>query len=301
MPEKPNLFIIGAMKSGTTSLHCYLDQHPRIAMSVNKEPGYFVEELSWGRGESWYLNLFDKDPEYLYRGESSTHYTKLPRYRGVAERLHEFNPQARLIYIMRDPFDRLVSHYWHAVRDAGSGGEFRNIISAVTKTPDYKAFSNYALQLHPYIERFGRDSIHALTFESLVRDPQAALDRIFDWLNVKRHALGSTASLSHNRKPEEMQGVAGVGLLNRVQYSSTWDYVSPLIPRFAKQLAKRLAYRDIDESAATGEISELREVLRPIQQREIDALCRLLGREFPEWRSSSDSIRLFGTALPESV
>ena len=59
--RKPNLFIIGAMKSGTTSLHEYLATHPEIAMSREKEPGYFVEELSLGKGEAWYLSLFERD------------------------------------------------------------------------------------------------------------------------------------------------------------------------------------------------------------------------------------------------
>ena len=55
-PLRPNLFIIGAMKSGTTSLHEYLDTHPQIAMSQEKEPGYFVEELGLHKGEEWYLS-----------------------------------------------------------------------------------------------------------------------------------------------------------------------------------------------------------------------------------------------------
>ncbi|MDA8347687.1 MAG: sulfotransferase, partial [Pseudomonadota bacterium] len=151
--RKPNLFIIGAMKSGTTSLHEYLDTHPQIAMSREKEPGYFVEELSLRKGEDWYLSLFEQDARYQYVGESSTHYTKLPLYRGVPERLFRFNPDARLIYIMRDPFDRVISHYWHAVRDVHHGGELRPLLKAVQECPDYLCFSDYAMQLEPYIER----------------------------------------------------------------------------------------------------------------------------------------------------
>ena len=115
IPRRPNLFIIGAMKSGTTTLHEYLDSHPQIAMSRIKEPGFFVEELTLRQGEDWYLSLFEQDDRFRYRGESSTHYTKLPVFRGVAERLSRFNPEARLIYIMRNPIERLVSHYWHNI------------------------------------------------------------------------------------------------------------------------------------------------------------------------------------------
>ncbi|MDE3166049.1 MAG: sulfotransferase [Acidobacteriota bacterium] len=104
--RRPNLFIIGAMKPGTTSPHEYLDTHPQIAMSETKEPGYFAEELSLDKGECSYLSLFAQDERIVFRGESSSHYTKLPLYRSVAERLHRFCPDARLIYIMRDPFDQ---------------------------------------------------------------------------------------------------------------------------------------------------------------------------------------------------
>jgi hypothetical protein len=65
VPRRPNLFIIGAMESGTTALDEYLDFHPQIAMSQIKEPGYFVEELTQRQGEDWYLSLFQQF-EQLY-------------------------------------------------------------------------------------------------------------------------------------------------------------------------------------------------------------------------------------------
>ena len=91
MSIQVNLFIIGAMKSGTTSLHEYLNEHPQIAMSTEKEPGYFVEELSLDKDNSWYQSLFENTTNELYFGESSTHYAKYPTYDGVAERIKNYN------------------------------------------------------------------------------------------------------------------------------------------------------------------------------------------------------------------
>jgi Sulfotransferase family len=281
--SRPNLFIIGAMKSGTTTLHNYLNCHPDIAMSDEKEPGYFVEELGFHHGEAWYLNLFDPNPRYKYRGESSTHYTKLPLYKGVAERIHRFNPNAKLIYIMRDPFQRLISHYWHAVRDIHSGGELRPLIKAVQSRPDYIAFSNYAEQLAPYIHKFGRDAIHTLTFESLIKNPQAELDAIYDWLEVDRHSIAASEQRADNQKPETIVGVAGTGVLNRIQYSSAWDKLSKLVPQGVKNLAKQAAYREVDESGMEQDTEELRRIVRATQMRQVDALQVLLGRDFPDW------------------
>ena len=282
---RPNLFIIGAMKSGTTSLHEYLDTHPQIAMSQEKEPGYFVEELGLHKGEEWYFSRWERDGQYRYLGESSTHYTKLPIYQGVPERLFRFNPQARLIYIMRNPFDRVVSHYWHALRDAHHGGELRSLLTAVKDDPGYLAFSDYAMQLEPYFERFGRGAVAVLTFEALVEDPQREVDRIYGWLELPSHPIGEKSDKAHNQKPSDTTAVAGAGILNRIQYSNTWDRISPHVPAWMKNWAKKQAYRPVAEQEVEKDIPRLREAIAELQRRQIDRLTRLLGRDFPEWRT----------------
>lgn len=290
--RRPNLFVIGAMKSGTTSLHEYLDTHPQIAMSVTKEPGYFVEELSLDKGEDWYVNLFAQDEQYLFRGESSTHYTKLPIYRGVAERIHRFCPDARLIYIMRDPFERILSHYWHNVRDAAHGGEVRPLLKAVQERPDYLAFSDYAMQLEPYLERFGPQTLHTLTFESLVDNPQRELDRLYQWLGLPPVPFAREQSTAHNQKPKTMAGVAGLGILNRIQYSDAWDRISPYMPGSLKVWAKRRAYAPIDERATERLVPALRRELDEPLRHQIEQLSRLLGRDFPEWNSTRSTVAI---------
>jgi len=284
--HRPNLFIIGAMKSGTTSLHEYLDTHPQIAMSETKEPGYFVEELSLAKGEAWYLSLFKQDERLRYRGESSTHYTKLPVYRGVADRLHRFNPDARLIYIMRDPFERLVSHYWHNVRDVVHGGELRPLLKAVKERPDYLAFSDYAMQLSPYLDRFGPQALYTLTFEALIDDPQREFDLLCQWLGLPPAPIAREKSTAHNQKPKSMAGVAGVGILNRIEYSNVWDRVSSYVPVSLKKWAKRRAYTYVDERETERSLPELRaEIGEPLRRR-VENLSRLLGRTFPEWETA---------------
>jgi len=283
---RPNLFIIGAMKSGTTSLHEYLDTHPQIVMSQEKEPGYFVEELGLHKGEEWYFSRWTGvNGQHRYRGESSTHYTKLPVFQGVPERLFRFNPDARLIYIMRNPFDRIVSHYWHAVRDAYHGGELRPLLKAVKEDPEYLAFSDYATQLEPYFERFGRGAVQTLTFESLLEDPQREVNRIYAWLGLPSHSIGDKSGKAHNQKPKDITAVAGAGILNRIQYSSAWDRISPHVPAWLKDLAKKQAYRPVAEQEVEKDIPRLREAIAELQLRQVDRLTRLLGRDFPEWRA----------------
>src|SRR5277367_2746147 len=176
--RKPGLFLIGAMKSGTNYLRKLLDLHPSIFMTEADEPSYFVDpqELKaiwpemWARGywrdERNYLRLFASAGEATVLGEASTNYAKSPLVTGVVERIHAFNPDARLIYLLRDPVERTISHYWHMVR---YHSECRSIAAAIRHDTQYVAVSHYAMQLAPFRERFGDDRIMVLTHEALVR------------------------------------------------------------------------------------------------------------------------------------
>ena len=110
----PNLIVIGGLKCGTTSLHHYLNLHPEITMSRPKDLNFFVRELNWELGPEWYASHFDRASPV--RGETSPHYTNLPRFEGVAERMRELlGAETRIIYVVRDPIERMLSHYLHNV------------------------------------------------------------------------------------------------------------------------------------------------------------------------------------------
>lgn len=108
----PNLIVIGAMKCATTSLHWYLDLHPQVAMSRPKQVNLFVTQQELRAGDiEGYCSRFPADVPV--RGESSPSYTKKRKYPGVPERISRFLPDARLVYIIRDPIERIISHYAH--------------------------------------------------------------------------------------------------------------------------------------------------------------------------------------------
>ncbi|MFL5871421.1 MAG: sulfotransferase family protein [Solirubrobacterales bacterium] len=176
----PNLIIIGGLKCGTTSLHHYLSLHPEISMSRPKELNFFVAELNWDLGPDWYTSHFDR--EAPVRGESSPHYTNLPRFAGVAERMGSLVPDARIVYMVRDPIDRMLSHYVH---NAGGGYEARSLEQALGDPQSaYVNRSRYAMQVEPYLREFGADRVAIVTREELHEERSATMRRLFELVGV---------------------------------------------------------------------------------------------------------------------
>ena len=178
----PNLIVIGGLKCGTTSLHHYLNLHPEVAMSRPKELNFFVRELNWELGLDWYRSHFA--PEAPVRGETSPHYTNLPRFQGVAERMREtLGDGARVVYVVRHPIDRLLSHYLHNV---GGGYEARPLAAAVADPATaYVQRGLYAMQARPYVEAFGAQRVLVVGREELAREREATMRRVFEFAGVE--------------------------------------------------------------------------------------------------------------------
>jgi Sulfotransferase domain len=177
----PNLIVVGGLKCGTTSLHHYVNLHPEVAMSRPKELNFFVEELNWELGLDWYRSHFPAAAPV--RGETSPHYTNLPRFQGVAERMRAtLGTEARVVYVVRHPIDRLLSHYLHNV---GGGYEDRELEAAVADPGNaYVQRSLYALQLEPYLESFDADQVLVIGREELARERDATVRRVFEFAGV---------------------------------------------------------------------------------------------------------------------
>jgi hypothetical protein len=176
----PTFVVIGGLKCGTTSLHHYLALHPDVAMSRPKELNFFVAELNWELGTEWYASHFD--PTAAARGESSPHYTNRPRYEGVAERAFSVAPDARIVHMVRNPIDRLLSHYLHNV-----GGGYERLPLAEALGDERSAYwqrSRYAFQVEPFIDAFGADRVEIVSSEELRDDRAGTMRRVYEFLAV---------------------------------------------------------------------------------------------------------------------
>ena len=206
----PDFIIIGAMKSATTTLHRQLSRQSGIFMCAEKEPNFFSNDEIYAKGLSWYGALFESAPPGSLKGESSTHYTKLPTYPHTVERIAQTIPNPRLIYIMRHPIGRLVSQYKHQWLE----GEITcDIVSAVSRHPELVDYSRYAFQLAPFFEAFGSRAVLPVIFESLRLNPQAELERICRFIGYQGHPTWHPSLAHENDSSTRVRRFHGYELL----------------------------------------------------------------------------------------
>jgi hypothetical protein len=199
----PTVIVIGAQKCGTSALHAYLGVHPEISMSKPKELDFFLAERNWRRGLDWYRRHFD--PRRPVRGESSPNYTAYPTWQGVAARVGEVVPGVKLIYLVRDPLDRIASHWVHnwSVRR-----ELEAPAAALRRRSTYIDRSRYMYQLDQFLPHVRGDRILVLDQLDLRSRRSETLERVFRFLEVdpgfrhpsfavEVHGTGGKRRMSH--------------------------------------------------------------------------------------------------------
>jgi Sulfotransferase domain len=278
----PNLIVIGGLKCGTTSIHHYLGLHPGVQMSKPKELNFFVEELNWDLGLDWYRARFDD--RFAVRGESSPHYTNMPRFRGVAERIERHTPDAKLIYMVRDPIERILSHWVHS---KGAGYELGEMDEMLSR-PDtaYVHRSLYWMQLQPYMERFDRERIEVVTQEELQGDRQQTMRRAFRFVGVDEDFTHEQferewekSSAKQGDKYQTMERLVKLPGLR------SFDRNFDRFPESLRWLVEKVIHDPEKPSAPKPQPSdELLERLHGFFHDDVAALQEFAGRRFAGWR-----------------
>ncbi len=204
--SKPDFIIIGAMKSATSTLHEQLAKQSGIFMSTPKEPNYFSDDAQYALGDDWYDALFnDAKPDDLC-GESSTHYAKLPNHPDTLERMSKRLENPKLIYVMRHPIDRLISHYTHQ----WTQNVFKcDINQAIDQYEELTAYSCYVKQLTPYFERYGYQNVLPVFTESLRVNPQKELERVAKFIGHAEPVVWHDEVLEQNVSSERFRTFKG--------------------------------------------------------------------------------------------
>jgi hypothetical protein len=247
----PDFLLIGAMKCGTSTLQVQLAAQPGIFMTSPKEPNFFSDDPVYGRGLDWYGNLFaDAAPGDL-KGEASTHYTKLPTYPQTVDRMAGVLKAPKLIYMIRNPVERAVSHYLHAWSE---GDVDRDTDAAFAAHPEFIDYGRYPMQLAPFIERFGRDSLLLTSLEALRQDPARQLDRIAAHLGCGP-LVWQTDVAAQNVSAERIRPLPFHGLLVTNPVSTALRRA--LVPKSVRTFIRKTRQRDDRPSLPAAQLAEM--------------------------------------------
>jgi sulfotransferase family protein len=288
----PNLLVIGAMKAGTTSLHRYLDQHPEVQMSEWKELNFFVkredtQDGNWHRGLDWYRGWFDESA--AVRGESSHHYTSWPFFGGVPERAVEVVPDARLVYLVRDPVERFLSHHMERRKVGIERNSLDEVVEWTLQNPDngLVARSRYFMQLERWLARYPEESLLVVALEDLQGGFGQTMARIFEFLGVDPSFVPPDAA-NANPHTDQREARSGGHLLDvarqRAEKSVNLGRARRVLPAPARRAARaawmRVATRPMERPRLSPEHEAgLADLFRDDAAR----LRELTGEAYPSW------------------
>ena len=264
--QKVNFLIIGAARSATTSLSNILSKHPEVCFSQPKEPQFFSDP-EWKTKLDNY-NLLFKNEAKLY-GEGSTNYSKFPSFnKNIHDDIFEYNPDIKLIYIMRHPIDRIISHYKFACE---RGYAEHDIDKDVLLNPIYIDSSKYYSQITPYLERFKHSNIKLIFFEDYIKDPKRILEDVFKFLDIS--SFNFSLKLAHSNRSQ-------AGLINHKKY----DNPKTLIEKLTKVvyiLKKKLFKADASKKHVLSEHTRKKLLLK--LKEDTNNLEKLLEKDLTHW------------------
>ncbi len=282
---RPNFLVIGPHKSGTTSLHRYLQQHPQVFLPDLKEPRFFSynpgeppapsSPYAWGETRhpitSWaqYLELFERATEQRAVGEVSPCYLNNP-YAPV--RVREALPDVRLIASLRDPADRAWSDYLMAVRN---GRETRPFMDIMDARSDWHATLAYVEPCRRWLAHFPRQRLAFIRAEQLQSEPAAELKRLFAFLEVDAgFTVDASVRLHQSGTPRSRP-------LHRILSGRHVQALRPYVPGSVRGLLRPLKNANLQSAPRLD--SGTRARLVELLSDHIRRLEDLLDMEFPEW------------------
>ncbi len=282
---RPNLFIVGSWKAGTTSLYHYLDAHPEVFMSALKEPHYFVHNsrfrprMFWK--ESSYLRLFNKAGSAKAIGEASAYYFCMPE---SAKMIHDFNPDAKIIIMLRHPVDTIYAFHSESIF---LGRENRDFATALAyqethtdRMPHYlDLICCWPDRIQTYWDLFGKDQVHIIFFEDLANAPASMYQKLLAFLGLSPDFEPDFSIHNPSKAPPSRlfsRISANPLVIMAMQAASLSMPLAEKINDFRKTKLQRQARPPLDPQLA----AQLATAFSPT----IDRLSQMLGKDLSHWK-----------------
>lgn len=288
MKPKVDFFIVGVPKAGTTSLYFYLNEHPQIEMSSEKEPDFFSykdiqkQDLYYKKSR---IDTFKKynalysEKKNLVRGEASVSYLY---YNGVPKKIFEYNTKSKIIIMIRNPVERAFSHYLMDKRLGYITESFETIINKQSSDKksnlfyqQYIELGKYTEQIKRYFDVFRSENILFIDYDDFVNRTSHEIDKVYSFLNLDNSTSSHVTKIYNSyTKPNNkiISFLYSFGFLRSlVNYS-----FSSLI----KEKIQRLFFIHSDKPAL---IKESRNLLINYFTKDINDLSKLLNKDYTKW------------------
>lgn len=257
--------IIGTMKGGTTSLFNYLAQHPQVAPCTYKEPNFFAYQNRFNKGFDYYQSLWKWQPDiHKVAVEASVNYTRLSLIDVVnsAENIAKYKDIAnfKFIYIMRNPLERIESHYAH-----GIAYKSKKLPDSTIEKIDREILdtSRYSMQIAEYYQRFSRDKILLLNFDDLKQNPLALMRRVCQFLEIDSNYKFQNLSSIYNNSGSKKIRINWYGLnipmkaeIHRLLKQIPSDYKLFIHSLFGRQTDKPVKLSQVQKDYILKELKE---------------------------------------------
>jgi hypothetical protein len=275
----PDFLIIGAMKSGTTSLYADLGTHPAVFFPDDKEPDALAgDEVLTESGRAAYAGLFTAAGDDQLCAEASTAYSKLPDIPGVAPRARRLlGGDLKVLYLVREPVSRIISQHYH---ELAGGAVDPDIDRAVRDQPRLIHYSLYAKQILPWLETFGEERVRIVRFESYIADRRAGANAVFDFLGLQPVTAGIDTDRVHNPSAQ-LRARRGVAW----RFAKSAFYRRWIRPRLSRPLRTRLRLRVTPSAPPRPRPPSLATVDYILDEiaRDVASLPQLAGWSEPLW------------------
>ncbi|XOV91150.1 MAG: sulfotransferase domain-containing protein [Bacteroidota bacterium] len=232
----PNFLIVGSPKCGTTTLYNILSDHPEIFLTDPKEPQFFSKgrylvDHDW----DWYHGLFKHVTTEKAIGEASVGYTvRYPRFWADPELIYHHLPEAKIIYMVRNPLERISSHYVNS-KIIGYPKDMGSFRTAVKNHPMLIDTCRYWSLISPYIKLYGKENVQILFFEDMKTNPDHFFSHVFEFLNVSHHPIKKIEHANPTPDHEMDRDFTG-----NIRKWVGFESVRSKIPEFVKVLGRRL-------------------------------------------------------------
>ena len=285
----PNLFIIGASKCATTSIWSILSQHPDVFMSKVKEPNYFCWD-NYKEKYYWYLSLFEQSKNEKIIGEASPIYSESLTFPDIANKIHKFNPNSKIIYSVREPISRLQSvwrqtlysgHWYKKVYLENFGLDLPvmplSIEEAMHEYPPFLKACKYWSNLCNYIKLFGKENICLIFFEDFKSDPVNTYNTVCDFLNIEKKLVSRDSIIKIRNPSSQKKMIRPMFCKNKTNYLNSFERILPPI------IFNNIKYKKIKLDGLFD--PDFNNQLLALLSDEIELILKYGGKQITYWKN----------------